>query len=429
MRALQRIVLSVVLAALALPVEAQFRQYRAPGDAATERAAPEERIEKALEEARWRLGPVRLSPWIGLRQVAYVDNVYSGSAEGEDVSDVTASVGAGLTASLPTGPNVLWVAEALPEYVWWRDLGERRQLVGRYGIGVVGGFNRVRFEATARQQEQDRIVSAEFPQQVLQHRREYELDGEVALTRRIGVFAAAGLADFEDRSHELEDPALPDFRALDREERRASAGVVYRPGDRWRIAAGVERTEVGFDRGARNLSNQGTSAVFGVRYDAARSFLDANAALYSLDADEGSEFPSYEEPGGDIRLGTRLGWRFGLELFAHKQPVLSLLPGYAYFDSRRVGAALDTELHRRLDLRLFAEVGEHVYERIGPAAPARSDDVTAYGAEFGIQVTRSLTASVGYRQEEYDSTAPGADRELGSVLTSLRFSPSFLQWD
>jgi hypothetical protein len=323
---------------------------------------------------------------------------------------------------------VLWVAEALPEYVWWQDLDERRQLVGRYGAGVLADFNRLQLEASARSQEQDRVVSEEFPQQVLQRSRSFDLGAELGLTGRIGLFGGAGLTELEDRSAELADPRLPPFRRLDREESHASAGVAYYPTDRWRLAVGVERAEVEFEPGARNLSTDGTYPVLEARYTGARVALELAGALYSADPAPGSDFPGYEEPGGELHLRTGLGWRTEVELYGHRQPVFSLASDYAYYDSRRTGSALGIELHRRLTLRVFGETGENVYEPLTAAAP-RSDDVTAFGGELSIEITRSLTVGIGYRQEEFDSSLPGLDREVGSLLSWARFNPTFLQWE
>ncbi|MCU0293979.1 MAG: hypothetical protein MUF10_18675, partial [Thermoanaerobaculaceae bacterium] len=109
-------------------------------------------IESAMETARWHLGPVRLQPWIGIRNFGYVDNA-TGSTDNPQ-SDFTISAGAGLRAYLPVGSKTILFARALPEYIWWKDTEYRRRWAGRYSAGALVFLNRVTIEAVGNRTEQ-----------------------------------------------------------------------------------------------------------------------------------------------------------------------------------------------------------------------------------------------------------------------------------
>ena len=101
-----------------------------------------------MGDAPWRLGAVRVQPWLGLRDVAYIDNVF-GSADDPE-SDLTLTFGAGLKAYLPVGEKVVLAAHILPEYVWWRDNDQLSDWHYRYGAGgYVDNTGRYRSPATS----------------------------------------------------------------------------------------------------------------------------------------------------------------------------------------------------------------------------------------------------------------------------------------
>ena len=121
-----------------LPASAQFSQYTEPGGVLERGTSRKEQMEKAVENARWRLGPVRLSPWFTIRDAAYVSDVFAGSRETapgqeEEDSDFTITAGAGLQGFLPIGPKSYFTFDALPHYVYWQEL-DREERVLRGGL-------------------------------------------------------------------------------------------------------------------------------------------------------------------------------------------------------------------------------------------------------------------------------------------------------
>ena len=420
----------------ARPAWGQFPQYTPPGGSTESSLDPETAIEQALEDARWQLGPVRLAPWIGVSQLAYVDDVSGGAADGGGagadaaVSDFTATAGAGLTAYLPTGPDVYWLAEAIPQYIWWQDLTERRQAVGRYGAGVFAFFNRLTLRVRAGREEEQRVFSSEFPQPAVGRKERVAADAELRLTGKLGLYAHGERAEISDRTEGAEEePERAPFAALDRDEERVRVGLRYRPVERVAIGLGVERTDLSSAAGvARDLSNEGTAPVFELAAEGNKVSLGVDLALLELEPVGASRFEPYDELAGSLHGSLALGARTRLEVYGSSFPVLSLAPDYSAYEDRRLGVALGGDFGTRTRIRLFADRGENRYRPIGPDVPDRADDVAAVGAELRFALTRSLAIEIRAESLEVDSDLEGNDREMTRVSTGISLSTPRLLW-
>ena len=61
----------------AAPLTAQFTQFRAPGSQAERKSDVHEELREALADSRWQAGPLYIDPWIGIRELTWVDNVFA----------------------------------------------------------------------------------------------------------------------------------------------------------------------------------------------------------------------------------------------------------------------------------------------------------------------------------------------------------------
>lgn len=427
------LVVSIVLILLSPGgLSAQFRQYTPPGGSADRTASGKQAIEQHMEDARWRLGPVRLEPWLGLQDAAWVDDVFASSAESgaEDVSDFTATVGAGLTAILPTGSSVFWTAQALPTYVWWQDLEDRRQLTGSYGAGVFGYWNRLEVEVTADRRESQEIQSLETAQLTVTRQDQVAVSGQVRVSGAIWLFAGGNLREIEDVLEDEDDPRLSPFSRLDREETTVSGGIAWVPSDRVRVAFGAEATEADFAPGARNLSNDDVAPTLSVSLggDEATLSAEVDLALRSIEPVEGSAFAGFDELAGQARVRLQPGWRLSYEVYGLSQPVLSLLDDYSHFEEARIGLAVGARIGRQAHLRVYGDVGELDYEALTASALPRTDDLTAWGASLTIPLGEALSLETGWEQLELDSDLPGLDRESSRVLLRFGLETDRLLW-
>lgn len=418
-----------ILAALstASSLYGQFVEYTQPGGDTAEGEVDQEALDRAAEEARWRLGGLRVDPWLALRNVSWHDNPSGTTDEAAQTdSDLSASAGAGLRAYLHSGPDVIWAAHVLPEYVWWADQTERRRVNGRYGLGVFGFFNRLALQATAQRSEQVRIVSAEVPQESNTRSDDFGLSAEVALGSTLSLFADTGRTLVRNRLDDQEPLAAP-LDLLDRTEDRARGGVRYRPGSRWRFGVGVEWTQADFESEARDLSNRGEAPTFEVAYQGPKFGASVDVALRSLEPEPGSQFVASDTTTGEARVAID-GNRLSPAVYFRRTLAFSIVEGYSHYDTDVVGLELGVTAGRRTAARVFAESGENDYTGRSPTAPARLDDVTSFGGSLVIQLWRSLALEVSGARSDFDSNLPGQDRSLTSIGAGITFGQDRGDW-
>ena len=419
--------LALLSTSVPAPVAAQFSQYTAPGSLLERSTTTREQMENAIDNARWRFGPLRLSPWFAVRDAAFVSDVFSGSSDpegAEEESDFTISVGAGLQGFVPFGSKTFLTIDALPQYVWWQELEERRRLNGYYGAGLFGLFNRLTAEATVRRAEEQGVVTPEFEQRI--HTRQDRLAGllEVEVTPTFYVFASGDFLDYDTLVEDLgDDPRLPPFEQLDREERVLRGGVELRR-DELRVAAGIERSEVDFDplESGRDRSNSGTSPILEAGYDGPRFQLDANVAFRSLEPEPGSEFVAFDETTGEIRGTLTPRWRLSYSAYAGRGLTYSLEEEYSHFTSDRLGFAVISKIGKSSAVNLFVENGAYDYQIVQAGALPRQDDFMSYGTSLQLQFRETLRITLGVIRTETDSNLPGLDRSLTTFQTSIELS-------
>ncbi len=417
MRLTIRAAMTLILCLLAGEAGAQFLQYTPPGGPPEEPESRREQIEKEVEEARFRLGVLRVAPWAALSNVAYVRNLFS---SGEvPPNDFTATAGLGFRAYLRNGPKATWRAQVLPEYVWWQKQTERRQLNGRYSLGFHGFFNRLTLEVQAGRQQQLQVVTPEVPVPVNSRADGGEILTEVKLTGALFAFAAASVNRQENLVDDIGEPRLEDLAQLDREERIARAGLRWQPREQWSVALGVERSQVEFDEDAVDRSNSGTSPQAEIHFEGRRLRFEAGVAARSLEARSGASFVPYDKVTGDAALSLGTPRRLSATLYGSHGLVYALSSAYAYLDDERVGLSLSLGLGRRLSSRLFAESGVNTYTAFEAATPRRRDDVTSYGASLTFALPRNLSVGLEALRSEYDSDLPGADRTYTTVGTTV----------
>jgi hypothetical protein len=414
--------MTLILCLMALGLKArsagaQFLvQYTPPGGPQERPETRRAELERELEAARYRLGPVRVAPWATLRDVAYVRSLF---VSGQSLpNDLTATVGAGFRAYLRNGSKATWIAQVLPEYVWWDRQSQRRQLNGRYSLGYSGFFNHLTLEVRAGREQQQQIVTPEVPVPVSSRSDGGEVLAELQLTGAFSLFTAVS-ANRQNNLVEdvLHDPRVADLRLLDRDERVERVGARWRPDRRWSVGLGAEHSQVDFThQSTLDRSNTGTAPVTEIRFQGNRVAFQADAAARSLTASRGAEFVPYHgvTGGASLTLGGP-GSRLGGILYSSRSLVYSLSPLYAYLADQRLGAALVAGFGQRTRGRLFVEGGRNDYTAFSAATPRRHEDVSSYGGSLTVTLRRELRLGVEGLRSQYNSNLPGGDRSYTSV--------------
>jgi hypothetical protein len=417
------LVLAALSLALAGRIEAQFDQYRTPGGPEGSQESRKQALEKAVEQARWRFGALRVDPWAGIKNVDYVDNAF-GVAGDRKTGDLTATGGAGLRAYLRTGSKLTWAAHALPEYVWWRDLADRRRLDGRFGVGAFGFGNRLTFEATATRDQEQQIATPEVLQAIHTRSDRGELSLEAPLGGAFSLFGSLTRLGVRNLAHGREaDPREADLAELDRDETLAALGLRWNLPGRWSLGLGAERSEVDFLRrgGPFDRSSSGTSPLAELRHDGGGLSVAIQVARRALDPKGRSAFVPYRGATADATVGLRTDRRLSYWLYGGRSLVYSIEPGYSYLSNDQAGAAVLWKLGWRTGLRAFVEGGRQGYAALSPAVPDRRDTSRSYGGELDFNLSRGGVVSLRASRTQFRSSLPGPDRAVASVGAGVSF--------
>lgn len=400
---------------------AQFDQYTTPGGPEGRPEDARGRLAREVADARYHLGALRIAPWLGWKDVAYVKSLVGNTGAGRPApADLTATVGAGLRLYLPVSSKITWTAYALPEYVWWRKLTDRRRLDERFGAGFHAFGTRLTVEVTADRDEQQRILTPEVPRLVNSREDHGAATVELGLTHRFGLYAS-GTASRQESLLDARDPDLLLFQILDHREQVIRGGVRWRPVTGVVLGAGAERSKTDFlDRrpGEPDPSNSGTAPFVEALYDHDRIFAHLDLAARSLTAAQGSDFTRYHRVTGQASVAYKTGAGPELFLYGHRNLVYSIDPLFPYLEEQRLGLSLHVRLGHRARGSVYGEAGTDGFaaSRLAPAGTAdRRDDVTSFGGTLSVDLGRTASLTLTGVRSRFRSNLPGDDRTFTSL--------------
>lgn len=427
MRLATRLAAAALLVSLASPARAQFTQYSRPGggDFAVAGSSISDQVEEAMEGARWNWGKAAVEPWIAIRELTYDDNVGRlPDDEGEKISDISMTIGAGLRAYLPGGAGLVWSAHALPQYVWWQDLENRRHFGGRYGLGLFGNVGRTALELSVSLDDGTRFFSREFEDQV-----EIESTlGRGAIDFALGGgFSLFGEGSVQQLRYGEGEEDLPPLRTVDRDETVGRTMLRHRPRDGFLLGLGAEYSQAEFDPEGEARDNSGTGAAFEVRYLGRNLSILGDVVDRSLSFDDGRSGLDYDGLTGHVAFRLVTSPRWQPRVYWVRNLVYSFSETWPYFLDELVGAGFDGDLTSAITLRLWAESGDNEYVPLEETGPARVDDLVVTGGELVFRLGPGQLILGGYRTD-YESNLPEFDRTVtvyrfGFVVGERTISP------
>jgi hypothetical protein len=411
---------------LAGVARAQFEQYIAPGSLGIREPPTKERFETAMQEAPYRLGPLRLGLWFALQDVSWVDNVYGTVVDQK--SDFTATASLGLHGYLPAGPKLVFALYALPEYVWWRDLDYLRGWNGKYGVGVFGYFNRVTLELQAGNWQTQQFYSSVNPVPVNVEQRRGAATLEVEVLGRLSIFGNA----WGDRWR-YESPSggtLPtDILELsDRDETAVGGGLRYRFSEAFILAFGYEQLTTDFLSETQNRSNSGDGRF--IEFDLRGQHLWATAyvSAVALRPEGNSKFVSLDTRTGHAQIGWKPRGKLEFQAYGGRSISYSLLALQGYYTDERWGLAVQSPLGWRTIARVFWEQGRNEYPRMTGESDGRTDDLNGYGASLNIKLGRGSAVGLEGSRTDYTSILPEDTRSITRVRVFLSLAGAGGQW-
>ncbi len=423
---MRAVALSLVALLTAWSAGAQFVQYTAPGSLAEEQIPTKERLRTAMEEARYRLGPLVFGPWLALKDVAYVDNVYF--TETNKKFDLTATIGVGAHAYLPIGPRMTLGMYALPEYVWWRDLSNRRGWNGAVGTGLFGYFNRITVEVEAGGSRHQQYASSEVEVPVNMEDRRVSAVVEVQVAGKLSLFGRGRVDQWRYTQRGLTTDLENRLILLDRDERSSGGGARFHFTKDTSLGLGAEQVINDFIHPERDRSNSGTAPLAELSLKGGHVRLTASAVFLDLKPRNGSGFVAYKGTTGHFRVAWQPAGKLEMQCYGGRDLAYSIEPATSHYLDERTGIALQSALGWRAVGRVFIEAGHDSYVSEPGAAPGRTEDLKAYGATVNLRLTRRATVVLGGDRTDYTSSDGIYDRSVTRVQTSIQVTGGKSQW-
>ncbi|RMH17266.1 MAG: hypothetical protein D6696_16215 [Acidobacteria bacterium] len=410
-----------LLLMLGLPsqiVWAQATDFIIPGTSGRGFGIPDKQtFDDRIEEAPWDAGAIHLAPWIGIRDATNVASTNVGTGTADD-DDFTLTAGAGLRAYLRSGPRVVWAAHALPEYTWWANDDNRRRFNGRYGVGGFFYLNRLELEISQRLVEEQQFFSSEVQRLTPNSRAISRAVLDLHLAR--SLWLSVNGERIRRRNKEDGNAVLA---SLDRTEEDYSARLDFRSPRGWEVGIGYHAGSFDFARGARDLSSDSDGLVFDALFTGNRFAGLLQLRQRRLEPKPGSELPASDETTGVLQTVWEIAERSALLTYYRRALGFSVSDGASFFVAERAGARWQAGLGDRLNLSLYAEIGEDQFEARGTSGLVRLDDVTSFGGDLEFSLRAEIGLRLQVQRSEFDSSDPAFDRDVTTFGIALQLRP------
>lgn len=420
----------VFIWAAASPLSAQISNLSQVGEVPESERSRQEDLEAALEVARWTFGNTKIDPFIGITDGGWIRDAFD-QADRETVDDFTLTFAAGLSLFHQIGEDSTLALWALPEYVWWQDLEDRRRLNGRYGAGWYGYFSRLALEFEARREEQQLQTTPEVRELTSQRLDLLRAGTAIDLYKSLALTAEASSRDFESLIEVGELGAGSPFSRLDRQEDVLQVGLRMRLRDAIDVEVGVFDVDTEFSSPDRRLDNQGDGVYLAWLVEGDRITWDTRLEQRRLEVRVGAavgSFPEFDDLLGFSTLSfSSRSDRQTLGIYTRRGLFYALGSEFAYLLDDTIGGWWSSDLGSRLNLRLWAETAQLDYDSLVGVDAQRDDDVDRLGATLAIELPYRFDLLIGWQEQTVDVTSSGVpgsnfgQRDFSALTIGLGF--------
>jgi hypothetical protein len=372
-------------------------------------------IDGALGQARWRLGPFRLTPQVRIG-AGYDSNSYSSATE--PIGDLVFRAAPGLRAAVPIGNRALIEVFEELNFVYYKDVEDLRDVFNVTHIGgAVGGKNAVL------------RLDTEFRREKARHTSEFDYPMDQRSDRfGAGVDFALGwrhilTLNYQKTRYRIEDNILVDGtpvrNLLDRDENNYALQLTRHL---------TAKTDLVFEGLYQILDYSDDAAerdadVYGARMGFAfspRGNLDGLALLgYKRIIPKVEEQADYSGPIGSVDIRAELGRRMRVRGLYARDAQPSVQNNNWFFIENRYGGFFDVFVAAKLFIRPGLVYGTNDYPR--PASFTNSegqivvesvrDRFQNYSLSINYHLTERLILRLGTNYMIRESNVPVFDKD------------------
>jgi hypothetical protein len=377
-----------------------------------------ESVEADIAAARVVFGPLRLFPMVVIDNAGYDSNVFSAPEGQPRVGDWTVTAGAGGRAVVPMGSKLFLRVTAVPQYIWYAELQDRRTWGGTFGAEFLALGNRLSFGAEGSYDRGQVILNSESQLLVLETHAAGTGKLEVDLTRALSFVASAAIDDY--RYPDTIDPEQ--LASFERTDTAGLAGLRMRVTSSYEMTAGVQGTRSDFVQDPQFRNNE-TYAIFGaVHLDRPRFYVNLSGGYRKGQGFDNSLFRRYATAVGAGFISWRPLGFLELQVFGHRRPIYSRSAFDQLYVESRYGGGLAAHIGPRVTLNGFAETGTNSYPfRV---STLRVDDALSYGGSVSVLLFGRVTVRASANQNNL-KRADGSQRNVFRFITGLSFNEEF----
>jgi len=388
-----------------------------------------EQVAQEMAMARFRFGPMRVTPFFAVENVGWTNNALVRS-EGT-VEDYTGSVTAGAKLLVPLGRKLFLRGTVAPAYDWYYRTTELRGFGGDYSGEALGLFNRLTLGGGGGYTRRISTTSSEVGRDVLNTSTRAFARAEVELLKRLSLFGGAEQATTKLVDRALDTPGLSPLSTLDRTETAYRAGVRYAFSSALSFGVMGEEARTRFEREGAERDNDVQGVLFVVRYDRERLYVEGTAGVREGKPVTASDaFPEFRAGTYGYFVSYFIIRPLEIQVLGSKRPEAALFLDNPYYFETRNGARLRLAVGRRLSFHVVGDLGSNRY--VNPVLEVatgeivvRRDDTTRYGGGVDFKVSRAVSVGVTVTKDRYDSNIDFYDRDVSRVSGGLRISADF----
>jgi hypothetical protein len=377
-----------------------------------------------MENARYRLGPVRAFPKVSVANAGYNTNVF-GTSENE-VGDWEATATAGARFLLPFGKKVYVQADVLPQYNWYASETKLRNFGGVYGGTVFAFFNRLSVEATGVHTDSTISPTSESASPSIQRQTSGAGTLALALTRAVSFLGGGSVG--RTRYDSLPGSPIPTTSLADQDRTDSSvfAGVRHSLLGPLVVTLIAADGRAEFVNKASQRDNETRSYLANVRVSSTqRIFVNTTVGYRQGRSLNGSLLPAFNSPVASAFVSWFPSSFLEIQAWGYYRNVsYSLDPNYPLFYESRYGGGPILRFGPRIRVQLYGSNGKNDYSVTSAAAappPQASTKKTNYGGLMSVLFSRVIVLNVGAAADQYRSPVPDQNRTVVRLLTGLSF--------